>query len=142
MRSVLTLVALLLAPAALARTPEEVAREVLEAQARGDAVAAGKSTLERCQDQPVAHTLPIEVLGAPATLDSLTVTPLSTEGDRATVSYTATGHVDARDHKTTINLFGVEAQVEVDQMQVEEISLQGTLELVKSGGAWKLSCPE
>ena len=141
MRPVLALVALLLAPAALARAPEEVAREVLEAQARGDAVTAGKSTIEHCHDQPVASTLPIMILGAPATLDTLELTLVSTEGDQATVSYTATGHLDAKDHQTTINLFGVEAQVEVDQMQVEELNLTGSLELVRSKGSWKVTCP-
>jgi hypothetical protein len=135
------LIPLLVACAAWARTPEETVREYLEAGSRDDLPTAQALVEERCLTGPEGRVAVVRVLGAPMTLESLVVTEQERQGDRTSVQYTARGKVDARDATTEITLFGVQAQVQVGELKVEELERSGTLPLVKVAGSWKISCP-
>jgi len=128
-------------PLGLAKSPDEVVREYLEAGSRDDLEAARALVEERCHDTPVGRVAPARILGLPVKLSSLTVEPVEVGEERATVRYQAVGSIEQQDATAEFELFGQKTTVQIDDVSAEQIETSGTVDLTRVDGVWKVTCP-
>ena len=124
------------APAA-AQTAAQVAEAYLRAGSTEDAAAIAAALDPECASLPSATRVDaVRVMGAPITIETLTVEVASEEGDDARVSYEVAG--SAHSEGGTTQLFG--ATVQTGAVNIDDASQSGTLSMRRIDGHWRVGC--
>lgn len=135
-----TLGALVLATLACAgiagESPEQTVESFLRAGSADDLEAVRERVDPKCHDKPVGRAAAVKMMGAPVTLDEVHVAETSNDGTTATVSWSYQGHVEKGAAKAKV--LGV--SIEVENLEIGDLSQSGEYTLKKLGGRWRISC--
>jgi len=120
----------------LLKGPDRVAREYLEAGAAGRDDEVADLVEPGCGDEDVLEVDAVRFFGVPIDIEELEVETEQMEGDRATVRYKAVGA--ASGENATGEILGV--KVKAASVSASRVTRQGSIELVKLRGGWKVAC--
>lgn len=121
----------------LLSSPEKVAMEYLETGEVGEPDDVSHLVQEGCTDESILGVSAVKAMGIPMQIETLEVKTDEQDGSHAVVSYKLTGSVQGE---------GGEARLEglaitTGSLEIEQMTREGTLELVREGLSWKIACP-
>ena len=119
-------------------TPAQIAEAYLRAGSAQNEAEIRANLDPACHsDQAMTRVDSVRMMGAPITIETLTVTPVETGEERATVRYEVAG--PAHGSGGTQEIFGV--TVTTGEVDIAHAEQSGTLTLTKHDGRWVVACP-
>lgn len=132
--------------AAVADDPVSIVREYLRTSVTGDLSSLKDLVQKRCHNKGVGRVEATVMLGSRVKLDKVQVQLEHRQGDTAAVRYKVTGSIEAIDISklkgpaTEVNILGQRVEARPPTSTVKGMSRKGSLDLVRDGGRWKLTC--
>lgn len=120
--------------------PAKVVEDWLRAGGRGDLKASKALVVPECADEPYGRASPAQVLGVPVAISTLATSTSREAGDEAVVHFALTGAAKGAAGKTKTQVFGMDVEVDVADMNIDNFANEGEVSLVKRDGAWKITC--
>jgi len=120
--------------------PDSAVRAYFAAVQAGDEAGTRDHVASTCVGRPIAKGAPGKVLFVPVQMTRLDVVVVSSDGDRALVAYEYEGTATSDKVDEKITILGAEVDVKVEGMTVGSVTRSGEFEMVREGGAWKISC--
>jgi len=119
------------------RTPEQVVEAYLRAGSAENAEEVRANLDPGCHsDEAMVRVDSVRMMGAPITIEELTVEAVSSGEDQASVRYSVAG--PAHGSGGTSEVFGV--QVTTGEVNIDHAEQSGTLSLRRVDGAWRVAC--
>jgi len=97
--------------------------------------AARKLVAEKCLDKDEGKVGAIRMMGVPIAIQKLDVSIVKATDDRATVRFEVSGSAKGSGETEVLG-----AKVKMDNVNVENASKNGELQLDKVDGKWKITC--
>lgn len=120
--------------------PLAVTRRYLELGSLGRLEEARELVEPRCHGEPEGEVAALDILGARLRIRHLQVQLVELEAARAAVEYTARGSVRGEALSTTLEVFGSDVRLDIDSLDIDEMSISDRLALVRMGERWLISC--
>lgn len=120
--------------------PLAVTRRYLELGSVGRLEEARELVEPRCHGEPEGEVAALDILGARLRIRHLQVHLVELEAARAAVEYTARGSVRGEALSTTLEVFGSDVRLDIDSLDIDEMSISDRLALIRVGDRWLVSC--